>query len=116
MPRIEITDAAQSREVPVMVGAVRMRLPVLKPVEVPEAVCEVLDHSSVVYRRLDGGQPAYSPPLHLLDQSVDKIEAALSDLTDADLAALKAAEEDGKTRKSAIAALDDEIARRKETP
>ena len=50
--------------------------------------------------------------LELLDSSIPEIVAALADLSDEDLARLKAAEEAGKTRKGLMAALAEEELKR----
>lgn len=120
MPRIELTASPHSRVHPVQVNSLRINLPVGEPVEVPERVLEVLDRAiGVTYRRLDAAAPAEpaSPDsedrvLDLLDQPVADLAAALSDLSVAELDRLLTAEHNGKTRKTAVQAIEDEIADR----
>lgn len=127
---IEVTDATHSKSIPVAVGSISMQVPVGKPVEVPEVLLGALDASHVVYRvlaRPDGmtkeevlnapvneGFGASGVDLSLLDQSVGDLTAALADVSDEGLMELLMAEHAGKTRKSAVAAIEAEIDRRKE--
>ncbi|MDH5541968.1 MAG: hypothetical protein OEY64_03275 [Nitrospinota bacterium] len=63
----------------------------------------------------DGDNTADTPPdpvLAILDGNVSQVIDALGDCTGEELANLKAAEEAGKTRKSVIKAIDDELAKR----
>ena len=128
--RIEVTDAAQSRMVPVTLGSLRMDVPVGRPADVPEVLLHVLDHAGIGYRVLEpaeGGtkeqaltedvQEGYGVSgvdLSLLDQSVEKLERDLAEVSDEALMELLMAEHAGKTRKSAVAAIQAEIDKRKE--
>lgn len=51
------------------------------------------------------GSPA-NPLLTLLDQSIPKVVEAIRELSDADLEAVRQAEEDGKTRKGVLEAIE----------
>jgi len=128
--RIEITDAPQSRMVPVTLGSLRVNVPVGTPTEVPEALLPVLDHARIGYRVIapaEGGtqedalQEAVSEgygasgvDLSILDQSVDDLTQELAQVSDEGLYELLMAEHAGKTRKSATAAIEAEMDRRKE--
>lgn len=112
--RIRLTHSAHSRVHPVQVGSLRVDIPVGEPVDVPEPVLEVLDHAAVRYERLDTEPVTEESPgvLGLLDGPVSKLADGLPDVSDHGLRVLLEAEQNGKTRKSAVAAIEDEIASR----
>jgi hypothetical protein len=127
MARIVVTASPHSRAHPVQIGGFRVTFPIGQPVEVPEAmvapVMEVLGRAPGVtaQRVAESGKAAEpvaspdstDPVLDLLDQPVGDLTAALSELTLAELDRLLTAEHNGNTRKTAVQAIEAEIAGRK---
>ena len=110
---------------PVEVNGRRVGIPVGESVEVPQSVLEVLDRApGIVYRRVDdanqGSRAAPASPktegrvFGLPDRPVADLKAALGDLSPAELARLLQAEHNGNTRKTAIAAIEAEMANRQD--